>query len=60
MEMLIASPESMRAVHIDSDSDPKNIILAIAVRNVAISEMVVSRSQWDPFKMLNILDGEVH
>ena len=58
--MLIASPGSLRAVYTDSDSDPKNIILAIAVRNVAVTEMTVPREKYDPFKMLDILDGEVH
>ncbi len=57
MELLQASPESLRAVYIDSDSDPKNIILAIAVRHVAVAEMTVPRVKYDPWKMITILDG---
>jgi len=60
MELLQASPESPRAVYIDSDSDPKNIVLAIAVRHVAVAEMTVPRVKYDPWKMINILGGEVH
>jgi len=60
MELLQASPESLRAIHIDSDSDPENIILTTALRHVAIFEMFMSRSRYDSWKMINILDGEVH
>jgi len=60
IERLQAFPESLRAVFIDADSDPKNIILAIGLRHVSISEMTVPRSKWDPFKMITILDVGVH
>jgi len=60
MEMLIASPGSMRAVYTDIDSDPLNVILAIAVRNGAVAEMLIPRSKYDPFKLMSVLDGEVH
>jgi len=60
MEMLIASPGSMRAVYTDTFSDPNNVILAIAVRNGAVAEMLIPRSQYDPFKLMSALDGEVH
>ena len=60
MEMLIASPGSMRAVHIDSDSDPKNIILAIAVRNIAVAEMEIPRDRYSSWGMMNILNTELH
>jgi len=60
MELLQASPESLRAVHIDADSDPKNIILAIGLRYVAVAEMAIPREKYTPWKMMNILNTEVH
>jgi len=60
MEMLIASPGSMRAVYTDAFSNPNNVILAIAVRNGAVAEMLIPRSKYDPFKLMSVLDGEVH
>jgi len=60
MEMLIASPGSLRAVYTDAFSNPNNVILAIAVRNGVVAEMLIPRSKYYPFKLMSVLDGEVH
>jgi len=60
MELLQASPESLRAIFIDEESDPNNVILAIAVRHVSVSEMTVPRVKYDPWKLITILDKGVH
>jgi len=60
MGLLQASPESLRAAHIDADSDPKNIILTIGLRHVAVAEMAIPREKYTPWKMMNILNTEVH
>jgi len=60
IELLQATPESLRAVFIDEESDPNNVILAIAVRHVAVAEMVISKSKYDPWQLMSVLDAEVH
>jgi len=60
LELLQANPDVPRALYTDTESDPNNVILAIAVRHVAVTEMTVPRVKYDPWKLITILDGEVH
>jgi hypothetical protein len=55
--MLDANPESSRAITVDSDSDPDNVILTIAVRSTATFEMTVHKSRFDPFQLFSLIDG---
>jgi len=60
MALLQANPDVPRAVYADTDSDPLNVILAIAVRHVAVTEMTIPREKYDPWRLMTVLDGEVH
>jgi len=60
MELLQANPEAPRALYTDAESDSKNVILAIAVRHLAVTEMAIPREKYNPLKLKTVLDGEVH
>lgn len=59
LAMLAADPELERAVHADTESDPDNAILAIAIRHVATFEMKVSKASYDPWQLLALVDKAV-
>lgn len=58
LAMLDADPTLKRAIYADSDSDPDNVILAIAVRHVATCEMLISKSKFDPMRLLELIDAQ--
>ncbi len=60
MDLLQANPDAPRAVYADTDSNPLKVILAIAVRHVAVTEMAIPRDKYDPWKIMTVLDGVVH
>jgi hypothetical protein len=55
--LLEAHPLAKRAVHPDKESDPDNVILCVAVRNVATVEMLIPKAKYDPLRLLELLDG---
>lgn len=57
LALLQNNPESARAVTVDSDSDPDNVILTIAIRSTATFEMTVQKSRFDPFQLFSLIDG---
>lgn len=54
--MLEAAPGTQRAIYTDTDSDPHNVILAIAVRHVATCEMLISKAKYDPWQLLELIE----
>jgi len=54
--MLEAAPGTQRAVYTDTDSDPQNVILAIAVRNVATCEMLIPKAKFYPWRLLELIE----
>jgi len=60
LAMLAENPDALRAVHTDTQSDKNGVILTIAVRNIAVAEMVIPRNQYDPWRLMAVLDGAVH
>ncbi len=60
MALLQENPDSPRAIYADTDSDPLNVILVIAVRHVAVTEMEIPREKYDPWRLITILDKEIH
>lgn len=58
LALLQSNPESARVVIADSDSNPNNTILTIALRDVATFEMLVDRAKFDPMELLNLLGAQ--
>lgn len=56
LTMLAAEPERKRAIYADADSDRDNVILAIAIREVATYEMQVPKAKYDPWQLLAFID----
>jgi hypothetical protein len=56
--MLVAAPETKRAVYVDAESDPSNVILAVAVRHPtpATCEMLIPKSKYDPWRLLELIE----
>ena len=56
LAMLEENPKVQRTIHTDTKSDPLNIILTIAVRNVATFEMMIPKSKYDPWQLLSLTE----
>lgn len=56
--LLEETPDSQRAFYTDTESDPDNIILAIAIRHVATLEMLIPRAKYDPWRLLTLIHGQ--
>ncbi|MDO8414484.1 MAG: hypothetical protein Q7S51_11930 [Gallionellaceae bacterium] len=54
--MLEAAPSTQRAIYPDTDSDPHNVILAIAIRHVATCEMLIPKAKYDPWRLLELIE----
>lgn len=56
--MLEAAPDTQRAIYTDTDSDPQNVILAIAVRYPAgaTCEMLIDKTKYDPWRLLELIE----
>ena len=55
--MLEAAPSTQRAVYFDDVSDPLNIIVAVAVRNLATCEMLIPKvTKYDPWRLLELIE----
>jgi len=56
LAMLEENPDSQRAIITDLDSDPDNVILTIAIRDVATFEMQVPKDKYDAFVLLELIE----
>lgn len=56
LQMLEERPEIHRAFVTDTESDPDNVILTMAVRGIASFEMLIPRHKYDPFLVLEIIE----
>ncbi len=56
--MLESTLGTQRAIYTDTDSDPNNVILAIAVRNVATCEMQIPKAKYDPWRLLELIEKQ--
>jgi hypothetical protein len=54
--MLEAAHYTQRAIYTDSDSDPHNVILTVAVRNIATCEMLIPKEKYDPWRLLELIE----
>lgn len=60
--MLETAPDTQRAIHTDTESNPDNIILTVAVRHVATYEMLIPRGKYNPWGLLALVEnmGALH
>lgn len=56
LAMLAENPDSQRAIITDLDSDPNDVVLAIAIRNVATFEMQIPKHKYDGFMLLELIE----
>ncbi|MBI2778375.1 MAG: hypothetical protein HYX62_01095 [Gammaproteobacteria bacterium] len=56
--LLEETPDIQRAFYADTDSDPHNVILAIAIRHVATLEMLIDKAKYDPWRLLALIHGQ--
>lgn len=56
LAMLAEKPDSQRAIITNLDSDPDNVILTIAIRNVATFEMQIPKQKYDGFMLLELIE----
>ena len=57
IDMLKAEPDIQRAIYVDADSDPCNVILTVAVRTCRQTcEMLIPRDKYDPFVLRQLME----
>lgn len=54
LKQLDAAPERPRLIIADADSDPDHVILTIAIRHVAVAELLIEKSRYDPLLLLEM------
>ena len=55
--MLEAAPGTQRAIYTDTDSDPHNVILTVAVRACQQTcEMLIPKTKYDPWRLLELVE----
>ena len=55
LAMLADKPETQRAFITDMESDPDNVIMTIAIRDQYTFEMLIPKSKYDPFILLELI-----
>ena len=56
LAMLEENPGVPRAVHTETQSDPNNVILTIAIRDLATFEMLLPKARYEPWQFMAMLD----
>lgn len=54
LKQLDAAPDSPRVILTDTHSDPNHVILTIAIRHVAVAELMVEKSRYDPLLLVEM------
>ena len=55
--MLEAAPGTQRATYTDTESDPHNVILTVAVRSCGQTcELLIPKAKYDPWRLLELVD----
>ncbi|MBL8499090.1 MAG: hypothetical protein JNL77_00660 [Nitrosomonas sp.] len=55
LQMLEERPEIQRAFVADTETDPGNVILSMAIRNAGTFELLIPKHKYDPFAVLEII-----
>jgi hypothetical protein len=58
LDLLASHPETQRAVIADQESDPDHVIITIGIRSVATFELMIDKSRFDPFTLLDLVDKQ--
>ena len=56
LNILMEKPDTQRAIITDLESDPDNVILSMAIRDVATFEMTIPREKYDAFLLLELIE----
>lgn len=54
--MLTDNPTIYRAFLTDTESDTDNVILAMAIRNAGVCELLIPRHKYNPFAVLEVIE----
>lgn len=55
LKMLEDQPEIQRAFVTDIESDPDDVIIAFAIRDVGTCELLIPQGKYDPFAVLEVI-----
>ena len=63
LQLMAQEPDRPRAWYVDSESDPRYVILAFAkmipdLEEIYTCELTIERADWDPFVFLELIDRE--
>jgi len=58
LNALVEKPETKRAIITDIESNPDNVILAIAIRDQYTFEMLIPKDKYDALMILELLNCE--
>ena len=56
LAILSNDPETPRAIIADTNADPDNVILTIAIRDQCSYEMTIPKAKYDPFTFLELIN----
>lgn len=56
IQILADNPDKQRSYITDDTTDSENVILVIAIRNVASFEMLIPKAKYDPFQLLELIE----
>lgn len=53
---MLEESDKPRAFYVDPDSDMDNVIIAVAIRDLATCEIAIPRHKYDPLLVLELID----
>ncbi|SET27865.1 hypothetical protein SAMN05216326_11860 [Nitrosomonas marina] len=56
LSMLEKNPDTLRVYITDEEADLNNVILTIAIRDLASFEMLIPKSKYDPFMLIDFIN----
>ena len=56
LALLAANPQARLAVYADGDTEGPHVPVAVAIRGVATLEVLLPKSRFDPFKLLELVE----
>lgn len=60
LTILAENPDMFRAFVTEYDIDPDNVILTIAIRNIASLEIAIPKAEYDPFLLVDMISKHNH
>lgn len=56
LRMLEENPGTQRAFVTDTESDPDNVIMTMAIRDTGTCEILIPQGKYDPFAVLEVIE----